>query len=65
MGSERRQIAGEMKPTLIAFYAGQDRVTVSTSGGLLGLTLNQLLAMEGPAGLFRKGTSQARSAYSK
>ena len=58
-------VAGDMKPTLITLYADQDRVTLASSGGLLGLTLNQILSMNGPGGLFRRGTSEARSAYRK
>jgi hypothetical protein len=57
--------AGDMKPTLITLYAERDRVTLASSGGLLGLTLNQILSMNGPGGLFRKGTREARSAYRK
>ena len=67
LSPEQRQalsgFASDMKPTLITLYGGEDQITLASSGSLLGLTLNQILSMQGPAALLKQGTQRARPAY--
>ena len=44
-------LSSEMKPTLIAAYAEEDRIVV-TSNGLFGLSSGSLVGMSSPLGLF-------------